>query len=135
MKYLLVSGDNSRRNYDEPTAMREGLIERGVPAEAIYRDFAGFRTLDSILRAESVFGQTRLIVVSQRFHLSRAISSPASRASSAWGFEAQDVKRAYSLVTELRRYPSALRAYFDVWFDTPPKYTGARIVIGKDPPN
>ena len=53
----------------------------------------------------------------------------------AWGFKAQDVKRAYSLMTELRRYPSALRAYFDVWFDTPPKYTGASIVIGKDPPN
>ena len=56
VKYLLVSGDNSRPDYDEPTAMREGLIKRGVPAEAIYRDFAGFRTLDSILRAESVFG-------------------------------------------------------------------------------
>ena len=135
VKYLLVSGDNSRPDYDEPTAMREGLIKRGVPAEAIYRDFAGFRTLDSILRAESVFGQTRLIIVSQRFHLSRAIFLAREQGIEAWGFEAQDVKRAYSLVTELRRYPSALRAYVDVWFDTPPKYTGARIVIGKDPPN
>ena len=134
VKYLLVSGDNSRADYDEPTAMREGLIQRGVPAEAIYRDFAGFRTLDSILRAESVFGQTRMIIVSQRFHLSRAIFLAREQGIEAWGFEAQDVTRAYSLMTELRRYPSALRAYVDVWFDTPPRYTGARIVSGKDPP-
>jgi SanA protein len=135
VKYLLVSGDNSRADYDEPTAMRAGLIQRGVPAEAIYRDFAGVRTWDSILRAESVFGQTRTIIVSQRFHLSRAIFLAREQGIEAWGFEAQDVTRAYSLITELRRYPSAVRAYFDVWFDTPPRYSGPRIVIGKDSPN
>jgi len=135
VKYLLVSGDNSRPDYDEPTAMRAGLIERGVPAEAIYRDFAGFRTWDSVVRVEEVFGQTRLIVVSQRFHLSRAIFLARQQGIEAWGFEARDVARAYSIVTILRRYPSALRAYFDVWFDTPPKYAGPRIVIGRDPPN
>lgn len=135
VKYLLVSGDNSRPDYDEPTAMRAGLIERGVPPEAIYRDFAGFRTWDSVVRIEEVFGQTRVIVVSQRFHLSRAIFLARQQGIEAWGFEARDVARAYSIVTILRRYPSALRAYFDVWFDTPPKYTGARIVIGRDPPN
>jgi SanA protein len=135
VKYLLVSGDNSRPDYDEPTAMRAGLIERGVPAEAIYRDFAGFRTWDSVVRVEEVFGQTRVIVVSQRFHLSRAIFLARQQGIEAWGFEARDVARAYSIVTILRRYPSALRAYFDVWFDTPPKYAGPRIVIGRDPPN
>jgi SanA protein len=135
VKYLLVSGDNSRPDYDEPTAMRAGLIERGVPAEAIYRDFAGFRTWDSIVRVEQVFGQTRVIIVSQRFHLSRAIFLARQQGIEAWGFEARDVARAYSIITELRRYPSALRAYFDVWFDTPPRYTGPRIAVGKDPPN
>ena len=135
VKYLLVSGDNSRPDYDEPTAMRAGLIERGVPAEAIYRDFAGFRTWDSVVRVEEVFGQTRVIVVSQRFHLSRAIFLARQQGIEAWGFEARDVARAYSIVTILRRYPSALRAYFDVWFDTPPKYAGPRIMIGRDPPN
>jgi SanA protein len=53
----------------------------------------------------------------------------------AWGFESRDVARAYSLLTELRRYPSALRSYWDVWFDTPPKHGGPKIVIGKDPAN
>src|SRR5215475_7375697 len=73
VKYLLVSGDNSQPDYDEPTAMRAGLIKRGVPAATIYRDFAGLRTLDSVLRARAVFGQQRLIIVSQGFHASRAI--------------------------------------------------------------
>ena len=135
VKYLLVSGDNRRKDYDEPSAMREGLIRRGVPPEAIYRDFAGLRTLDSVLRAQSIFGQKRLIVVSQRFHLSRAIFLARDAGIEAWGFEARDVVRAYSLLTELRRYPSALRAYFDVWFDTAPRHAGKPIAIGVDPPN
>src|ERR1700743_2024650 len=73
VKFLLVSGDNRRPDYDEPSAMRAGLIARGVPADAIYRDFAGVRTRDSVLRAKSVFGQQRLIIVSQGFHAARAI--------------------------------------------------------------
>lgn len=135
VKYLLASGDNRSENYDEPTAMRAGLMKRGVPAEAIYRDFAGLRTRDSVLRAESVFGQQRLIIVSQPFHLARAIFLAREEGIEAWGFEARDVSRAYSIFTTLRRYPSALRAYFDVWFDTPPRHAGEPIRIGVDPPN
>lgn len=135
VKFLLVSGDNRTPDYDEPTAMRAGLVKRGVPAEAIYRDFAGVRTRDSILRTEDVFGQKRFVIVSQRFHLSRAVFLARSEGLEAWGFESRDVSRAYSILTELRRYPSALRAYWDVWFDTPAKHGGKRIVIGQDPPN
>jgi SanA protein len=135
VKYLLVSGDNRQPDYDEPTAMRDGLIKRGVPAQAIYRDFAGVRTLDSVLRAQSVFGQQRLIIVSQRFHLARALFLAREAGLDACGFEARDVDRPYSVFTTLRRYPSALRAYWDVWFDTPPRHTGPSIAIGVDPPN
>jgi SanA protein len=135
VRYLLVSGDNRRPDYDEPTAMRAGLVKRGVPESAIYRDFAGVRTRDSVLRARSVFGQQRLIIVSQGFHASRAIFLARREGIDAWGLAARDVKRAYSIFTELRRYPSALRAYFDVWFDTPPRHAGPVIAIGVDPPN
>ena len=131
-RYFIVSGTRAG-NYDEPTAMRAGLIERGVPAEAIYRDFAGLRTLDSVLRAESVFGQTRMIIVSQRFHLSRALFLAREQGIEAWGFEAQDVKRAYSLMTELRRYPSAMRAYWDVWNGMRAPEAGKPVRIGVDP--
>lgn len=135
VKYLLVSGDNRRPDYDEPSAMRAGLIARGVPASAIYRDFAGVRTRDSMLRAKSVFGQHRLVVVSQGFHAARAIFLARREGIEAWGFAARDVERAYSVFTELRRYPSAVRAWLDVWLETPPRHAGPSIAVGVDPPN
>lgn len=117
VKRLIVSGDKRPPDYDEPAAMEAGLIRRGVPASAIVRDELGVRTLASVQRAETEFGQKRMIIVSQRFHLSRAIFLAREHDIEAWGFEARDVTRAYSIFTELRRYPSALRAYFDVWAD------------------
>jgi SanA protein len=71
--YLVVSGDNHIRGYDEPTDMKESLIEAGVPPERIYCDYAGFRTMDSIVRARKIFGQTAITVISQEFHNQRAI--------------------------------------------------------------
>lgn len=132
VKYFIVSGHRDGR-YDEPTAMRAGLVERGVPEEAIYRDFDGDRTLDSVARARLIYGQTRLIIVSQRFHLSRALFLARHEGIDAWGFEARDVDTPYSIFTELRRYPSALRAYWDVWMNTPPGELGKPIQIGIDP--
>ncbi len=132
VKYFIVSGHRDGR-YDEPTAMRAGLVGRGVPEEAIYRDFDGDRTLDSVARARLIYGQTRLIIVSQRFHLSRALFLARHEGIDAWGFEARDVDTPYSIFTELRRYPSALRAYWDVWFDTPPGELGKPVRIGVDP--
>jgi SanA protein len=133
VKYFIVSGHRDG-GYDEPTAMRAGLIERGVPAEAIYLDFDGDRTLDSIVRARRIYGQTRLVIVSQRFHLARALFLARHAGIEAWGFEAPDVARAYSILTELRRYPSALRAYWDVWTGLASSVTGKPIAIGVDPP-
>ena len=131
-KYFIVSGTREGR-YDEPTAMRAGLIERGVPAEAIYRDFGGRRTLDSIVRARQIYGQTRLVIVSQRFHLARALFLALHEGMEAWGFEARDVDMPYSVFTELRRYPSAMRAYWDVWTGMTPPESGKPVRIGIDP--
>ncbi len=131
-KYFIVSGTREGR-YDEPTAMRAGLVERGVPAEAIYRDFGGDRTLDSIVRARRIYGQTRLIIVSQRFHLARALFLALHEGIEAWGFEARDVDQPYSVFTELRRYPSAMRAYWDVWTGMKSDQAGAPVRIGTDP--
>lgn len=135
VKYLLVSGDRRGDGYDEPSAMRAGLVARGVPAEAIYRDFAGVRTRDSVLRADDIFGQKRMIIVSQGFHLARAIFLARQEGIEAWGLVARDVDRPYSIFTTLRRYPSALRAYYDVWFDTPARHGGKPVAIGVDPPS
>ena len=132
VKYLIVSGHRDG-GYDEPTAMRDGLVERGVPAEVIYRDFGGDRTLDSVVRARLIYGQTRLVIVSQRFHLSRALFLALHAGIEAWGFEARDVDSAYSIFTELRRYPSALRAYWDVWNGLPQQAAGRPVQLGVDP--
>ena len=132
VKYFIVSGTREGR-YDEPTAMRDGLVERGVPAEAIYRDFGGDRTLASIVRARRVYGQTRLVIVSQRFHLARALFLALHEGMEAWGFEARDVDQPYSILTELRRYPSAMRAYWDVWNGMRAEEAGKPIRIGIDP--
>jgi SanA protein len=135
VKYLLVSGDRRPPDYDEPSVMRARLVARGVPERAIYRDFGGRRTRDSVLRARAVFGQRRLIIVSQDFHANRAVFLARHEGIEAWGLAARDVAHAYSVFTELRRYPSALRAYYDVWFDTPAGQAGPTIAIGIDPPN
>ncbi|MBA2895979.1 SanA/YdcF family protein [Nonomuraea soli] len=74
LRAVLVSGDNSRVGYDEPSAMRDYLTARGVPAERIVLDYAGFDTWDSCLRARHVFGADRVTVITQRFHLPRAVA-------------------------------------------------------------
>ena len=130
VKYFIVSGST-----DEPAAMRAGLVERGVTAAAIYGDPMGYRTWDSVLRARDVFGQKRLIVVSQRFHLSRALFLARHAGVEAWGFEARDVVSPYSIFTELRRFPSALRAYLDIWTGAPARDSGPPVKIGIDPPS
>jgi SanA protein len=70
---LLMSGDNNQRSYDEVTAMRRFAVERGIPGRDVVRDFAGLRTFDSMIRARDIFGQQKLIIVTQRFHLPRAL--------------------------------------------------------------
>lgn len=102
IRHLLVSGDNGRPDYDEPTAMKEALVARGVPAAAITCDFAGFRTLDSVVRAKNVFGLQSFTIVSQRYHNSRALEIARAHDLDAVAFCANDVPRSHSLKTELR---------------------------------
>lgn len=71
--FIIASGDNHSRQYDEPTAMRDSLMARGVPEDRIILDFAGFRTLDSVVRAKEVFGCDSLTIISQTDHNARAL--------------------------------------------------------------
>jgi vancomycin permeability regulator SanA len=74
VKVLLVSGDHRRPDYDEPDTMRTWLVDHGVPARKVVVDYAGFDTYDSCVRANRVFGVRRAIVVTQTYHLDRAVS-------------------------------------------------------------
>jgi SanA protein len=114
--------------------MRDALIAAGVPPQRIYRDYAGFRTLDSVLRARSIFGQERVIVVSQRFHLERAIFLAAENGLSFQGFEAKDAPLRYEVTTKIREAGARLWALSDVLIGRAPRLQGRTVQIGVDPP-
>ncbi len=71
---ILVSGDNMRHEYNEPEAMQRWLVERGVPVDKVVLDYAGFDTYDSCARAKRIFGVERATLVTQQFHLARAVT-------------------------------------------------------------
>lgn len=92
VRHLLVSGDNHAAGYDEPGDMRNALVAAGVPMDAITCDYAGFRTLDSIVRAKIVFGLARCTVVSEEFHCPRALWIAQQRGLDAVAFAAPDLQ-------------------------------------------
>ncbi|KAB2348377.1 hypothetical protein F8566_16435 [Actinomadura rudentiformis] len=85
VKVILVSGDNRVKGYDEPTVMRDYLTAHGVPAHKIVRDFAGLDTWDSCARAKRIFQVERLTVVTQNFHLPRAVALCRAAGLEAFG--------------------------------------------------
>lgn len=129
VKALIVSGDNGTRGYDEPTAMQRGLVELGVPEARIVCDFAGFRTLDSVVRAKEVFGQTRVIFVSQRFHNERAIYLARASGVEAHGFDAAAVPVAAAPKTFLREKLASVKAVLDIILGTRPKFLGKKVAV------
>ncbi len=88
---LLVSGDNHIASYDEPDDMRDALITVGVPASAITCDYAGFRTLDSVVRAKEIFGLSHCTIISEEFHCPRAVWIAQQHGLDAIAFAAPDV--------------------------------------------
>ncbi|MFM7605943.1 MAG: vancomycin high temperature exclusion protein [Prosthecobacter sp.] len=130
VKALIVSGDNGSEDYDEPTEMKRVLIELGVPEGRIVCDYAGFRTLDSMVRAKEVFGQARFIVVSQRFHNERAVYLARAFGIEAWGLNAKDVPVALSVKTFLREKLACVKAVLDVnVLHTQPKFLGEKVAV------
>ncbi|MDO4435986.1 MAG: ElyC/SanA/YdcF family protein [Cardiobacteriaceae bacterium] len=128
--YLLVSGDNRRHDYNEPEEMRRDLVKLGVPSEKIVLDYAGLRTLDSILRAEKIFGQTDYVIISQRFHNARALWLAKQQGHQAIAYIAQDPAwRRYRLKTELREVLARSKALFDILTNKEAKHYGTPLPI------
>ena len=118
---LLLSGDNSDRFHDETRAMSRYARERGVPASAIQEDTAGLSTYDSSVRARSVFGVRRALLVTQRFHLTRALFIANSVGIEAWGVAADEGSVRTSRYA-LREALSRVRALLMVWAGAQPRY-------------
>lgn len=127
--FILISGDNSRVDYNEPALFKKDLIMLGIPEEKIVLDYAGFSTLDSVLRAQKVFGLNSFTVISQRFHNKRAVFLAKQKGIAAIGFDAKTVSGKYSIKTELREYLARTKACIDIVFDSQPKYLGEKIAI------
>ncbi|MFI0818222.1 vancomycin high temperature exclusion protein [Streptomyces sp. NPDC021098] len=126
VRALLVTGDNSRDDYDEPNAMRAYLVKRGVPDRRIVSDFAGFDTWDSCSRARRVFGVHRAVLVSQGFHIRRAVALCGAAGIDAYGVavdEPHDVTWGYG---GLRETVAASKAALDATFRPDPHFLGPR---------
>ncbi|MEM0996793.1 MAG: ElyC/SanA/YdcF family protein [Bacteroidota bacterium] len=126
IKKIIVSGDNRHTSYNETDDMREELTRRGIPGAAIVNDHAGFRTLDSVVRAQRVFGQQRIVLISQRWHLQRAIFIAQAHGIEAEGYIAEDMpgRSAFSSMMG-REYLARVKAFLDCYIlGTEPRFPG-----------
>jgi SanA protein len=134
IEYVLVSGDNHRAGYDEPTDMKQALVALGVPPERIVCDYAGFTTLDSVVRCKEVFQQSAITVISQKFHNERAIYIARAHGIDAVGFNAEGVGLKQGFKTYVREAASRVKAVLDVRaIGRKPKFLGEPVAIGKQP--
>lgn len=127
--FIVISGDNSKDSYNEPEDMKNDLVQRGVPADKIYLDYAGFRTYDSVVRMNKIFGQSSFTVISQEFHNRRAIYLAQQKGLEAVGFNADDVSVAYGFKTQVREKLARVDVFFDLLNRTEPKFLGDPIEI------
>lgn len=124
---ILVSGDNRHLSYNEPQRMRRALLARGVPDSLIVLDYAGFRTLDSVVRAREVFGQDSFIVVSQRFHNERAVYLAGMHGIDAVGFNASDVRSLRAFKVHVRELLARVKVFLDLATHRGPHFLGERV--------
>ncbi|MEK7952436.1 SanA/YdcF family protein [Luteolibacter soli] len=130
IRLILVSGDNSEKYYNEPEKMKKALIERGIPKDRIVCDYAGLRTLDSVVRAKEVFGLTDVLFISQRFHNERAAYLAMANGMTCVGFNARDVAGQGGLKTKLREVGARVKMWLDVRIlGTKPKHLGEKIPL------
>lgn len=127
--FVLVSGDNGTVYYNEPTTIKKDLVKGGIPENKIYLDYAGFRTLDSMVRAKEVFGLDQVTVISQKFHNQRAIYIAEKKGLHAIGFNATDISGQSGLKVKLREYFARVKVFMDLVFNTQPKFFGDRVEI------
>lgn len=129
IKYIIVSGDNSTKDYNEPEDMLLTLMKYGIPQDHIFLDHAGFRTLDSVVRAKEIFGQTKLVIISQKFHNERAVFLAKQNGIEAYGYNAKDVNKYAGFKTNMREYLAKAKAYWDLLLGVEPKFGGEKILI------
>lgn len=129
IRRIIVSGDNRHKSYNEPEMMKADLIKAGVSAHHIYCDYAGFRTLDSIVRAKKVFGLQSCTIISQRFHNERAICLARWQGIDAIAFNAKDIKLKKGKHVQMREALARCKMILDILVNKQPHFLGERIEV------
>jgi len=133
--YILVSGDNRHISYNEPRMMFRALVKAGVPADRIVMDFAGFSTLDSVIRASKVFMLSDVTIISQSFHNERALFMASKYGLNAIGYNAKEPTSGWGVFkVKIRELFARIKCVLDVYFlDTQPHFLGEPIAIANNP--
>ncbi|MEU9730367.1 ElyC/SanA/YdcF family protein [Streptomyces sp. NPDC048002] len=126
VEVVLVTGDNSREEYDEPDAMRTYLTRHGVPDARIVSDYAGFDTWDSCVRAKKIFGVDEAVLISQGFHIRRAVALCEAAGVTSYGVGVDDRHDATWYYGGTREILAAGKAALDVLFRPDPHFLGPR---------
>ena len=129
IKYLVISGDNGRKEYNEPEDMRADLMAAGIDSSVIFLDYAGFRTFDSIVRLKAIFGQDSVTIISQPFHNERAIYLATKEGIHAIGFNAADVGVKSGFLVQLREKLARVKVFVDYFIGQKPKFLGSKVII------
>ncbi|MGI6028917.1 MAG: SanA/YdcF family protein [Candidatus Heteroscillospira sp.] len=126
---IIVSGDHGREYYDEVNVMRSWCLDAGVPAEDLFMDHAGFSTYESVYRARDVFACKKLIIVTQEYHLYRAVYSARALGLDAYGVASDLRPYGGQFYRDVREVLARVKDFFYVRFDVQPTYLGDVIPV------
>jgi len=125
IQHIILSGDNMTRYYDEPKAMKAELLLRGVPEYSMTLDTAGFRTFDSVVRLKQVFGVTSCTIISEKYHVHRAVFISRHHDLNAIAYAADDVPFFYGIRSRSREILARVKAVLDLYLlETKPVSAG-----------
>ncbi len=124
---MLMSGDHGREEYDEVNKMKDVAIENGVPADNIFMDHAGFSTYESMYRARDVFTVEKMVIVTQKYHLYRAVYNARKLGIEAYGFAADKLE--YPIYNDIREALARTKDFFCCIIEPEPTYLGEEIPI------
>lgn len=129
---IIVSGDNGQEDYDEVNPMKDWLVTNGVPSSSVFMDHAGFSTYDSVYRARTIFLAHRVCIVSQKYHLYRALYLADALSLDAVGVDAQLVTYSGQGMRELREVAARSKDFISAYFKPKPRYLGKTIPVFGD---
>ncbi len=132
IKKILVSGDHGAKSYDEVNTIRKFLLKNGVSEKDIFMDHAGFDTYSTMVRADKIFRVKDTVIVTQKYHLYRAVFIARMKGLDAYGYAADRRKYVYIRNYKLREIPANIKAVYEVLFNVKPKFLGEQIPITGD---